>query len=456
MDARDHRVPRPSTEGARLSTATELAHRTLHDDLTGLPNRTLLLDRLQTGLDRARRHDDEVAVLFVDVDRFKMVNDSLGHDAGDVVLVTVADRLRAVTRPGDTVARVGADEFVILCDRPTGLSTILSVADRLTEAMHEPFAVGSGEVFLTLSLGLALSAPGTDGPTLLRNADAAMFRAKQRGRNRLEMYDSAMQASAHDRLALGSDLRRAVARGELRAVYQPIVALDTGAIVGAEALLRWRHPVRGDVPPSVFIPVAEETGTISEIGAWVLETALGGLRGLSGPDDVPFMLSVNLSPRELDDPGLVPRVTAALRAHGWPADQLCLELTETALTDDLDTALRVLVRLRATGVRIAIDDFGTGYPSLTHLQRFPIDSIKIDRSFVQVLGEPGGTDRSTIATAVLGIAHAMGLDSVAEGVETTGQLDALRRLGCPLGQGYLFSLPVPADALIELAATASS
>jgi EAL domain-containing protein (putative c-di-GMP-specific phosphodiesterase class I) len=277
-----------------------------------------------------------------------------------------------------------------------------------------------------------------------------MARAKQRGRNRLEMYDSAMQASAHDRLNLSSHLRRAISRGEMRVVYQPIVELETGSVVGAEALVRWRHPTRGEVPPAVFVPVAEETGTILEIGEWVLETALSELREYQTPERQPFALSVNLSARQLDDPGLVSMVTSALRTHQWPAEQLCLELTETALTEDLDSALRALIRLRATGTRIAVDDFGTGYSSLTHLQRLPIDAIKIDRSFVQGLGETGGTDRSTIATAVLGIAHAMGLDAVAEGVETPNQLHALRRLGCPLGQGYLFSVPVPADALSAL------
>lgn len=435
----------------RHANVTELAHRELHDDLTGLPNRTLLVDRLQTALDRATRLGEEVAVLYVDLDRFKMVNDSLGHTVGDAVLTAMADRLRAVTRPGDTIARVGADEFVILCDRSGSLSTTLSVADRLTEAMKEPFASGASEVFLTVSLGLALNTPGNDGPAMLRNADAAMFRAKQRGRDRLEMYDPAMQASAHDRLALGSDLRRAISRHELRVVYQPIVALDTGRMVGAEALLRWRHPTRGDVPPTVFIPIAEETGTIVEIGAWVLDTALAELAPVARSAGTDFTLSVNLSPRQLDDSSLVARVTAALRHNGWTPEQLCLELTETALTEDLDTALRALVRLRATGAQIAVDDFGTGYSSLTHLQRLPIDTIKIDRSFVQSLGESGGTDRSTIATAVLGIAHAMGLGAVAEGVETRAQLNALRELGCPLGQGYLFSVPVPVDALVALA-----
>ena len=432
----------------RHATLAALAHRELHDDLTGLPNRTLLLDRIETGLERARRADGEVALLYVDLDRFKRINDSGGLTEGDTVLTTVARQLQEVTRPGDTVARVGADEFVVLCDQPGSLSTVLAVADRLTEALREPFSLRGHDVFVTASTGVALSHPEVDAVTLLGQADAAMDRAKQRGRDRLEVYDPAMQATAHDRLTLGSDLRRALARGEMLVVYQPIVDLDTGTAVGAEALLRWRHPERGDVPPDVFIPVAEESGAIVDIGAWVLETALAEVAPHVPADRAaPFTLAVNLSPRQLEDPTLVARVQGALRRHGWPAEQLCLELTETALTDDLDLALGVLVRLRATGARIAVDDFGTGYSSLTHLQALPIDSIKIDRSFVQGLGDHRGSERSTIARCVLGIAGAMDLEAVAEGVETQAQLEALRRLGCRRGQGYLFSVPVPADVL---------
>jgi len=435
----------------RRATVNELAHRSLHDDLTGLPNRTLLLDRLQTSLDRVQRLGRDLGVLYVDLDRFKLVNDSLGLAGGDDVLTQVAARLNAVTRPDDTIARVAADEFVIVCDRRDGgLAAVLSVADRLTEAMKEPFTSGQGELFLTASLGLALSTPGVDAASLLRHADAAMYRAKQRGRDRLEMYDAAMQASAHDRLALSSDLRRALEKDELYLVYQPIIQLGTGAVVGAEALCRWHHPRRGEIPPGAFIPVAEESGTIAEIGSWVLDTALAELAAVPALTDRPFTLSVNLSPRQLDDQKLVARVSDALDAHGWSPDRLCLELTETAITQDLDAALRTLVRLRQGGVRVAVDDFGTGYSSLTHLHRLPIDIIKIDRSFITPLGETAPTDRSTVASVVLGIAQAMDLMAVAEGVETSAQLNALRDLGCELGQGYLFSVPVPAAALVNL------
>ncbi len=431
----------------RDSTLAALAHKELHDELTGLPNRTLLIDRIQTGLERARRADGEVALLYIDLDHFKRINDSGGLVAGDEVLTLVARHLQEITRPGDTVARVGADEFVILCDQTGSLSTVLAVADRLGEALRQPIPVGGHEVFVTASMGLALGRDDTDAAELLGQADVAMDRAKQRGRNRLEVYDPAMQATASDRLTLGSDLHRALAREEMRVVYQPIVDLVTGVVVGAEALLRWDHPARGSVPPDVFIPVAEESGAIVDIGMWVLETALAEIAPRVPDGDVPFTLAVNLSPRQLEDPTLVARVQAALRRHAWPAERLCLELTETALTEDLDLALHVLVRLRATGMRIAVDDFGTGYSSLTHLQQLPIDSIKIDRSFVHGLGDHPGSERSTIARCVMGIASAMDLEAVAEGVETPAQLEALRRLGCGRGQGYLFSVPVPVEAL---------
>jgi len=439
----------------RHTAVTELAHRELHDSLTGLPNRTLLLDRLQTALDRAQRTGADVGVVYVDLDRFKLVNDTYGLAAGDGVLSTVADRLRRATRPDDTIARVGADEFVVVCARPGQAATVLAVADRLRDALAAPFSPDKGELVVTASLGLALSAPGIDAAALLRQADAAMLRAKQRGRDRVEMYDPAMQASALDRLSLAADLRRALDRHQLRLAYQPIVDLASGRVVGAEALCRWHHPVRGLVPPDEFIPVAEESGAIRRIGAWVLDTALDDLAPLvrPGPGRAPggrFEVSVNLSPRQLDEPGLVAMVAGALETHGWAPEDLCLELTETALTDDLDLASRALLAIRATGVRIAVDDFGTGYSSLTHLQRLPIDVIKIDQSFVRGLGEEGSADRATIVSAVVGIAIAMELESVAEGIETEAQLAALRNLSCTRGQGFLFAEPVPLDVLLRL------
>jgi len=438
----------------RHAAVTELAHRELHDGLTGLPNRTLLLDRLQTALDRAARTDGQVGVVYVDLDRFKLVNDTYGPAAGDEVLTTVADRLRRATRPDDTIARAGADEFVVVCARAGQSSTVVALADRLRDVLADPIDPDRSELVVTASLGLALSAPGVDAPALLRQADAAMLRAKQRGRDRVEMYDPVLQAGAVDRLSLAADLRQALDRDQLHLVYQPVVELATGRVVGAEALCRWRHPVRGDVPPDEFIPVAEDAGTIRPIGTWVLATALADLAPLvrsgSGAPGRRFELAVNLSPRQLDEPGLVATVAGAAATHGWAAEDLCLELTETALTDDLDLASRALLAIRSVGVRIAVDDFGTGYSSLTHLQRLPIDTIKVDRSFVRGLGEEGAGDRAAIVGAVVGIATAMGLDSVAEGIETEAQLAALGDLGCRRGQGYLFSAPVPVEDLLRL------
>ena len=442
----------------RHAAVTELAHRELHDGLTGLPNRTLLLDRLQTGLDRAQRTGADVGVVYVDLDRFKLVNDTYGLVAGDAVLAEAADRLRRATRPDDTIARVGADEFVVVCARPGQAATVVALADRLRDALADPISLPDrGELVLTASLGLALSGPGVDAATLLRQADAAMLRAKQRGRNRVEMYDPAMQASARDRLSLTADLRRAIDLRQMRVVYQPIVDLTSGLVVGAEALCRWYHPDRGAVPPGEFIPVAEESGAIRAIGAWVLDTALDDLSPLvhtgTGATLGSFEVAVNLSARQLDEPGLVAMVAGALETHGWEPEDLCLELTETALTDDLDLASRALLAIRATGVRIAVDDFGTGYSSLTHLQRLPIDTIKIDRSFVRGLGEEGAADRASIVSAVVGIATAMGLDSVAEGIETDAQLAALRSLSCARGQGFLFAEPVTAADVLRLVRT---
>lgn len=438
----------------RHAAVTELAHREMHDALTGLPNRTLLLDRLKTALDRAHRAGSEVGVVYLDIDHFKLVNDTYGLTRGDEVLAEVADRLRRATRPDDTIARVAADEFVVVCARPGRLDTVLAVADRLRDALAEPFSLDGGDLVLTASLGLTLSNPGVDAPTVLRQADAAMLRAKQLGRDRVDVFDPDMQASARHRLSLVADLRQALERDQLGVVYQPIVDLATGAVVGAEALCRWQHPTLGPVPPQEFIPLAEESGAIRSIGAWVLDTALMTLAPLVQPDDAGrrprFEIAVNLSPRQLDQPDLAATVARAVARHGWHAEDLSLELTETAITDDLDLASHALLAIRATGVRIAVDDFGTGYSSLTHLQRLPFDTIKVDQSFVRGLGEPGGSDRATIVSAVVGIATAMGLESVAEGIETGAELTALRELGCTRGQGYYFAEPVAGDALMRL------
>ncbi len=433
----------------RFETETRLAHQALHDTLTGLPNRTLLLDRLGHALARASQVDEELAVLFVDIDRFKVVNDGLGHGAGDQILVGFAERLRSIVRPDDTIARFGGDEFVVLSEQPDGSRTILAIADRLEDALSTPFTIDDGrEVFLTVSMGLAIGR----GPTpevLLRSADAAMYRAKERGRNRLEVFDDAMRADAVARLTLGNDLRRAMTRHEFTVLHQPVVEVATGELVGAEALVRWRHPTRGLLTPDSFIPVTEETGMVVALGGWVLDTALGHARQWADERDRPrFTLSVNVSARQLTAPGLVDQVAHLLQTHRWPADRLCLELTETVLMDDLDLLEGELTQLKALGVHLAIDDFGTGYSSLTYLQRLPVDLVKIDRSFVAGLADPArrpDDDRGTIVRAVVSMAHALGLQVAAEGVDRPEQLDMLAGLGCDFAQGFLFSRPLDAE-----------
>jgi diguanylate cyclase (GGDEF)-like protein len=410
------------------------------------------MDRLEQAITRVEKSGRSLAVLFIDLDRFKVVNDSLGHGAGDQLLVEFATRLRGVVRPEDTVARFGGDEFVVLCEQPADGRTIFAIAERLDGALSQPFVLGEGEVFLTASMGLVIgdeSAPDD----LLRNADAAMYRAKERGRNRLEVFDERMRAAAVARLNLGNDLRRALERSEFTVLYQPIVDVVTTTVVGSEALVRWNHPTRGVLKPEDFIAVTEETGMVVALGEWVLDESLRQVRTLADRAGGPsFSLSVNLSARQLGIAGMADRVADRLAAHDWPPDQLCLELTESVLMDDLEVTLDALRELKAHGVRLSIDDFGTGYSSLTYLQRFPVDLVKIDQTFVAGIDSPDGLedDRATIVRAVVSMAHALGLGVVAEGVERVEQLALLRALDCDLAQGYLFSEPVTADAFAAL------
>jgi diguanylate cyclase (GGDEF)-like protein/PAS domain S-box-containing protein len=435
----------------RNEAESRLAHQVLHDDLTGLPNRTLVLDRLSHALARARQLKEEVAVLFMDLDRFKVVNDSLGHGAGDQLLVSFAERLRSIVRPDDTIARFGGDEFVVLSEhlsgKGVGKGAVFAIADRLEEALRQPFLLDDGtEVFLSASLGLAIG-DGPDADVLLRNADAAMYRAKELGRDRLEVFDEEMQEAAVARLNLGNDLRRAIEGSQFAVLHQPVVDVRTGEVVGSEALVRWKHPQRGLIPPDEFISVTEDTGLITEVGRWVLDTAIEDAAAWAREHDLTgFRQSVNVSARQLTL-NLSELVAEALERHQWPAERLCLELTESVLMDDLDTTLTALDALKSLGVLLAIDDFGTGYSSLTYLQRLPVDVVKIDQSFVSGLtptARRAEDDRGTIAKAVIGIAHALGLVAVAEGVENEQQLEVLRRLDCDLAQGYLYSEPVDA------------
>jgi diguanylate cyclase (GGDEF)-like protein/PAS domain S-box-containing protein len=433
----------------RKRAQERLAHQALHDPLTELPNRALFLDRLALGLARLRRKPSSLAVLFADVDRFKLVNDSLGHDAGDRLLVVLARRLRDVLRPGDTLARFGGDEFAMLCE-DVREGEVSGIAGRIMDALAEPFVVGPGEVFVSMSVGVALSADTDARPTgLLRDADAAMYLAKDRGRARFEVFDEAMRDESTERLVMENALRRASERGELRALYQPIIRLSDGAMIAAEALVRWDHPERGLLEASKFVPLAEETGIIVSIGAWMLEEACRSATTWPGNGQKPAV-SVNLSARQLGQADLVDTVGAALAHSGLDPDRLWLEITESTLMDDADTAVAALRSLRALGVHLSVDDFGTGYSSLAYLRRFPVDSLKVDQSFVAGLTDD--PEDSAIVEAVVSMAHSLRLSVVAEGVETDEQLARLRDLGCELAQGFYFAAPVPTSALEPLRA----
>jgi diguanylate cyclase (GGDEF)-like protein len=427
----------------RKALESELAHSALHDGLTDLPNRALLLDRLEVALARAARSGLPVAVLYLDLDRFKVVNDSLGHGTGDRLLVAVAERLLAAARDGDTVGRVGGDEFVVCCEGLTGAADASVMAARMCAAVAEPIDLDGVELFVTTSIGIAVAEAGQDAATLLRDADAALYRAKELGKNRAEVFDGEVRAAVAERMAIESALHRAVERGELRLHYQPVVDLADGTVVGVEALVRWEHPERGLLPPLAFIPVAEETGLIVPIGTWALEEACRWWASLPAEQRVP--VSVNLSPRQLAGPELVDTVTRVLAETGTPPSELCLEVTENVLIADMAVARLRLEELRALGVVLAIDDFGTGYSSLAYLRSFPFDVVKLDRGFVANLAT-SDVDVEIVG-AVVRMATALGLCVVAEGVESADQLAGLRAVGCTRAQGYLFARPQPADLL---------
>ncbi|HET8629755.1 MAG TPA: EAL domain-containing protein [Thermomicrobiales bacterium] len=438
---------RDITERTRLEA--QLRHQAFHDALTGLANRALFVDRLGHALARAGRHGERIAVLYVDLDRFKVVNDSLGHPAGDALLGEVAQRLRRCLRAEDTLARLGGDEFTILVEELADGSQAARIAGRIAEEFAAPCAVAGQEVFVAASVGIALNTPDHAGAEdLLRDADIALYRAKRAGGASYALFDPSMNAAARERLALESELHRAVGPGECREFrlhYQPLVELATGRVAGLEALVRWQLPARGLVPPAAFIPLAEETGLIVPLGSWVLREACrqGVCWRAAGPDGRPLAVSVNLSARQILHRGLVAEVAAALAETGLPPAALTLEITETTLMVEAEATRATLADLRALGVRLAIDDFGTGYSSLAYLKRFPVDTLKLDKAFVA--GVAAGAEDTAIVAAVVALARALGCAVTAEGVETAEAAAHLRRLGCALGQGYHFARPLPAD-----------
>jgi diguanylate cyclase (GGDEF)-like protein/PAS domain S-box-containing protein len=431
----------------RKRMEAELERLALYDPLTGLPNRGLFADRLAHVLSR-RDQQASVAVYFLDLDRFKRINDSLGHGAGDEVLCEVARRLRAALRPEDTVARFGGDEFTILCESLGGVLEAVGVADRLQRPLAEPIRIGAAELRLSASIGVALAEPGepVDMERMVEDADAAMYRAKERGGARAELFDTGMRERAVKALDVEQELQRAIEHGELRLHYQPQVELASGRMIGAEALLRWEHPERGLLAPGTFLEVAEESGLIVEIGSWAVGEVCRRLRTWQDREETAGLrLSVNLGARELSHPDIVSTVLGAVRRTAIDPSCLCIEVTESTAMADRDSGFRALRELSLAGVCVAIDDFGTGYSSLDQLRHMPVDVLKIDRSFVQGMG-PDSPDTALVAAA-LAMGAALSMQVVAEGIETDDHASALRDLECRIGQGFLFSRPLPPEEL---------
>ena len=431
----------------RKQAEAVIAHQALHDALTGLPNRTLLDDRLSQALDRSERSGTSVTVVFLDVDRLKVINDSRGHSAGDRLLCGIADRLRELVRQGETVARFGGDEFVIVSEAPRDAMKPDALGDRVIEAFSRPVEVEGTAIKVTVSVGIAVQTGNATRESLLRDADAAMYRAKEQGRDQVVLFDAALRAAAMERLATETAMRGGLADSAFEVFYQPVVDLTDGSVVGVEALVRWQHPERGLLDPDSFIPLAEETGLVVPLGAVVLKAACAEVAAWKAahPDLAGLSLSVNLSARQLMTRELRAVVQESLEDSGLTPGDLCLEITESVLLDDAESSQRALGELKELGIRVAVDDFGTGYSSLTYLKRFPVDTLKIDRSFVEGLGgelvERG--DRAIVA-GIIDLAHAFGMTTVAEGVETSEQLRELKALGCEHAQGYLWNAPMRA------------
>jgi diguanylate cyclase (GGDEF)-like protein len=426
----------------RRRTEERVNHIAFHDDLTALPNRLMLTQQLDQALSRHRRTGAKLALLYMGLDRFKVINDSLGHEMGDVLLCQVADRLRAESREGDVVARMGGDEFVVLIEDHANLQDISVYAQRLIDQLSAPYALERNDCHVTLSIGISVfPSDGSDSRALLKAADVAMYRAKEAGRKSYLYYSPSMNVHTLQRLQLESDLRHALERGEFLLHYQPKVDLATGLISGTEALLRWKHPLRGLVPPREFIPLAEETGLIIPIGEWVLAAACARTKAWQAMGWTNLGVAVNLSVRQFADPLLIPKLTRIIRDSGLGPWCLELEITESVVMSHGSVAVEALEQLKSIGVRIAIDDFGTGYSSLAYLKRFPIDTLKVDRSFIRDIPADAGDKK--ITRAIIAMAHSLKLKVVAEGVETLAQLQFLRAQHCDAVQGYFLYRPLP-------------
>jgi diguanylate cyclase (GGDEF)-like protein len=434
-------------------TKEHFRHAAFHDSLTGLPNRAMFTELLKAEIESSdRRNGHMFAVLFLDLDRFKNINDSLGHTHGDLLLVAFAERLERTLRPVDTLARFGGDACAILITGMADAADAVRVAQRIQDELSEPFVLDKNSAFATASIGIALSSSGYDRPEdILRDADIAMYRAKENGKARYELFDHGMHARAVSRLQLESDLRQAIENKEFCVYYQPIVSLETGRLAGFEALVRWNHPRRGLVSPADFIPVAEETGFIVPIGQWVLNEACAQVRQwqLDSPSHRTLSLSVNLSARQVAQPDLLDRIKEALATSKLNPHCLKLEITESVVMENAEAAVLMFKQLRSLGVQLSIDDFGTGYSSLSYLHRFPLNYLKIDRSFVMRLT----TDNdNAIVRTISTLARNLGMEVIAEGIETDEQYQQLKMLGCEYGQGFLFSRPVDNNGVEHLLA----
>jgi len=442
---------------AQVRAEKALEHQALHDTVTGLPNRIALMDRLAQALVALDRSHGRTALLFIDLDNFKLVNDTLGHEAGDDVLVQAGRRLTRVARRSDTVARFGGDEFVMLCSSLREDDDVRLIATRVVRALGEPMAGLGRDLSVTASVGVVVTGdPLADPSTLLQQADIAMYQAKASGRNAFRLFDAHLHARALANQEFDASLRAAIDAGQLFLLYQPLFSLEDQSLRGAEALVRWRHPEKGTVAPADFIPLAEDHGLIGLVDAFVLDEACRQLAQWTEEERCPpgFTVAVNLSGRQLTDPGMAGRVEECIRRHGVVPSRLCLEITETALIGELGQAAVTLAALSGLGVRIALDDFGTGYSTLAHVQRLNVDILKIDRSFVDQIG---GSDRDReIIAAITAMAHALGMSVVGEGIETDGQLGALATLGCDEGQGFFLARPMPPDQIAALGGASRS